>query len=326
MKVFVTGGTRVLGQPAVRRLVEQGHTVRGLAHSAGSDDVLRRLGAEPVHGDLFDPASLRQAIGDAEAVLHMATRIPPTNKMKHAEAWAENDRIRIEGTRNLVDAALADSVQVFVYESVTLGYPDRGAAWIDAATTTPVKSGPPDSTLDAEAAVERFAAAGHRGISLRFGGLYGPTAPHIQDMLSYARKGIAPLFGPKDGYQSSTWVDDAATALVVAMERAPSGIYDVVDDEPLPRQDLIAAIAKAAGKKRLWQFPGFLTRLMVGSQVYEMLGRSQRVSNRRFKEATGWSPSVPNARIGWDRLSAQSTSPSETMKATRDRAPGTSSF
>jgi nucleoside-diphosphate-sugar epimerase len=324
MKVFVTGGTRVLGQPTVRRLIEQGHPVKGLVHSPQSADVLRRLGAEPVHADLFDPASLRDAVGDADAVLHLATRIPQTNKMRKAAAWAENDRIRVEGTRNLVDAALAGSVQVFVYPSVTLVYPDRGDAWIDAGTTEPAPNGPTVTTLDAEAEVARFATAGRRGVSLRLGPLYGPPSPQTQEILAYAQKRVAALFGPKDAYLSSTWVDDAAAALIAAMERAPSGVYDIVDDEPLSRREVNTAIAAAVHKKRLWQPPAFLIRMSVGAPLYDVLNRSQRVSNQRFKEATGWTPAVPSARAGWELSGSQMAAAPTTATATSRRVPSSS--
>jgi nucleoside-diphosphate-sugar epimerase len=321
MKVFVTGGTRVLGQPTIRRLTQQGHTVKGLVHSPQSAEILRRLGAEPVHADLFEPASLRDAVGDADAVLHLATRIPPTNKMKHAESWAENDRIRTKGTRNLVDAALAGNVQVVVFPSVTLLYPDRGHEWIDASTTKPAPGGPTVTSLTSEAEVARFAATGRRGVSLRLGPLYGPTSPQTQEILTYARKRIAVMFGPKDAYLSSTWVDDAATAIIAAMERAPSGIYDIVDDEPLSRQEVNTAIAAAVHKKRLWQPPAFLIRMSAGATLYDILFRSQRVSNRRFKEATGWAPSVPNAREGWQLLGSQAGVKPVTAKATSGSVP-----
>jgi uncharacterized protein YbjT (DUF2867 family) len=78
MKVFVTGATGVLGRPVVRRLVAAGHTVRGLSRSPENAALLRRLGAEPVDADLFDLVSLQMALRDADAVFHLATKIPPS--------------------------------------------------------------------------------------------------------------------------------------------------------------------------------------------------------------------------------------------------------
>lgn len=305
MRVFVTGGTRVLGQPVVRLLVEQGHDLRGLAHSQRSDETLRSLGAEPVNADLFDADSLRSAMDAVDAVLHLATRIPPPDKMRIRDSWNENDRIRREGTRNLIAAARERQVTVFVYPSVTLVYPDSGSNWIDASNAQPQAIGILISTIDAETEVSRFGDHDRRGISLRLGTLYGPSSPQSQEILTSARHGIADLPGRGDAYQSSIWVEDAAHAIVSAMEGAPSNVYDVVDDEPLTNHQLVEALARAVGRTRLRTPPGSQTSEIIGSDLASISNRSQRVSNRRFREATGWKPSVPSAREGWQRIAVE---------------------
>ena len=304
--VFVTGGTGVLGRPVVRALLAQGHRVRVLAHSADNERTIRQLGAQPVRADLFDPATLPSALGDAEAVLHLATRIPPSDRMGKAAAWADNDRLRIEGTRNLVDAALAGQVQSFLYPSVVLVYPDSGDAWIDARTTPPQPMAFVRSSMDSEAQVLRFAQAGRRGITLRMGSFYGPQSGHTRDTLAYARKGLAAVLGPAAAYQSSVWIEDAARAVVAALERASSATYDVVDDEPIQRSELVRLIARAAGKSRVWRLPDWMMGLMLGKDLVAVNSRSQRVSNRAFREVTGWAPQVPSARVGWLHLTEHS--------------------
>jgi nucleoside-diphosphate-sugar epimerase len=235
-------------------------------------------------------------------VLHLATRIPPSSAMGKPEAWADNDRLRTEGTRNLVHAALAGQVQTFIYPSVVLVYPDSGDAWIDAQSTPPDAIAFVRSTLEAEAQVQRFARAGRRGITLRMGNFYGPESGHTRDILAYARKGLAAVLGPAEAYQSSIWIEDAARAVLAALDQAPSGTYDVVDNEPLQRSELMSLIGRAAGKTRLWRLPDSLMRLMLGKDLVAVNSRSQRVSNRAFREATGWMPQVRSARDGWQRL------------------------
>ncbi len=299
--VFVTGATGVLGRPVVRLLVEAGYRVRGLARSPQNGETLRALGAEAVEADLFQPASLYPAISGAGAVLHLATHIPPTGQMGRPTAWADNDRIRRAGTHNLVQAALDAQVDTLVYPGVVFGYPDRADEWIDE-TAPPDASGLVQSSLEAEAEVQRFTQAGHKGITLRMGTFYGPASPQTQEMLNYARMGFSPVFGRDSAYQPLIWIDDAARAVVAALRQAPPGVYNVVDDEPLRRSELSAALARAAGRSRLIRIPTLLARLMIGAQLLEMLGRSQRVSNRRFKESAGWAPEVPSAREGWGRI------------------------
>jgi 2-alkyl-3-oxoalkanoate reductase len=303
MDVFLSGGTGVLGRPVLRLLRERGHRARFLSRTGRSDAIGRELGAEPVRVDLFEGDGLRAAVAGSQAVLHLATRIPSTREAPRPEAWAENDRIRTEGSRNLVDAALAAGATTFVYTSVVYVYPDRGAEWIDAERTPLDAPDTTRSTLVAEHEVERFSAAGGRGVVLRMGGFYGPTTPTSRELLAIARRyRIAMVVGPADAYQSSIWVDDAASAVVLAMERAPGGVYDAVDDEPLTRRDVARAVGQAVGHRVVRQ-PWTVARLIGGDRAVAM-GRSRRVSNRRLREAAGWAPSVPDAREGFRRIAA----------------------
>jgi nucleoside-diphosphate-sugar epimerase len=126
MRVFVTGATGVLGRSVVRLLNECGHQVRGLSRSPRNAALLRGLRAEAVDADLLDPDTLQKAMQDCDAVLHLATKILPSSKLRSKSAWTENDRIRREGTRNLVDAALDLNVSTCIYPSVCFVYPDSG--------------------------------------------------------------------------------------------------------------------------------------------------------------------------------------------------------
>lgn len=301
MDVFVTGGTGVLGRPVIRLLAGEGHRVRALSRSESNDALLSRLGAEPVRGELWDPSRMRDAVAGAEAVLHLATRVPPRSRATNPDAWAENIRIRAEGTRILADAALAARVSVFIYPSLAFIYRDSGNAWIDAETAAVEGGMAFDSTLQAEEEVRRFTSAGGRGIVLRMGYFYGPEAESSLDTLALARRGAAVLAGPGDAFYPSIWVDDAASAVHAALRHAPAGTWDVVDDEPLPRRELARAVADAAGRPFVVRPPMWLLKI-VGGRDTAFMGRSHRVSNRRFKAATGWAPKVCDARQGWDRI------------------------
>ncbi|HLG63920.1 MAG TPA: NAD(P)-dependent oxidoreductase [Ktedonosporobacter sp.] len=309
MEVFVTGATRVLGRPVVQQLIAAGHHVRGLSRSQENEKELRELRAEPVAANLFDVESLKAAVKGCDAILHLATRIPPTMKMGRLSAWLENDRIRRDGTRNLVEAALAvGGVQTIIYPSFFSVYADSGDKWIDAASTPVQSTTSLQSTLDAEEAAARFASTGNgrRGISLRMGAFYGPEAPSAMEILDYARKGIGAYPGRRDGYVPHIWLQDAASAIVVALtEPVPSGIYDIVDDEPLTRREMFDALAQAVGRKHLLLVPDLLMRPLMGTK-YDDMSRSIRISNRRFKEVSNWQPTVPNAWIGWARIGQES--------------------
>jgi nucleoside-diphosphate-sugar epimerase len=299
-RVFVAGATGVLGRRAVRRLVEAGHDVTGMARSDEKAKLLEGLGATPVRVDLFDADAVRAAVAGHEVVCNLATNIPPTAKATRGSAWADNDRIRREGSRHLVDAALAAGADRFVQESITFLYADAGERWID-------EDHPIDapaftrSTLDAQVEAQRFAASGGAGVVLRFALFYGPDSHHTLDAVRLARRHLAATFGRRDAYMSSITTDDAAAAVVAALGAA-SGVYNVADDEPLTRRDHFDALARALGV-RTPRFAPAVARKVGGSKT-EMLARSQRVSNERFKKETGWAPDYPNAREGWPAVVA----------------------
>jgi nucleoside-diphosphate-sugar epimerase len=301
MIVFVTGGTGALGVPTISLLRRRGHRVRALATGAASAAALRGAGAEPVEVSLFDRDALASAVRGADAILHLATRIAPASAARRREAWRDNDRIRTEGTRNLVDAALTAGVGVLVYPSFAPVYADGGSRWLSYGS--PVA--PTDvlrSTLTAEEEVARFTAAGGRGVVLRLAGVYGPHSSATRDVLAMAHKGVSAFVGPAGAYQPLLWDEDAAAALLAAVETPGlRGVYDVADDEPLTRAQLATAVAEVVGRRSVRRPPTALVRLAFGGRL-DFLLRSQRVSNQRFKEATGWSPRVRDAAAGLRRL------------------------
>ena len=301
MKMFITGATGVLGRTVTRLFVESGHKVRALARNSENERRLRGSGADPVRASLFDLSSLRAAVEGCDVILHLATRIPPSSKAGRREAWRDNDRIRTVGTRNLVDAALEARVPTFLYPGIVFIYPDGGDDWLDA-TIPPQPTSILQSSLDAEAEVQRFTKAGNRGIVLRMGGFYGPASSATTQLLNIARYGIAMFFGRAGAYQPLIWIDDAALAVVDGIGKAEAGIYDIVDDEPLQRRELAATLAQTVGRRFLLRPPVLLFRILAGKNAM-FLARSQRVSNRKFQSATGWSPMVPSARLGFRLLS-----------------------
>ena len=134
MRVFVAGGTGVLGRRAVARLVAAGHEVTGVSRSPERDALLESLGARPVRVDLFDADAVRAAVAGSEAVVNITTKIPPLAQMARDSRGHENERIRREASGILVDAALAAGAAVFVQESLAFMYGEHGDEWIDAAT------------------------------------------------------------------------------------------------------------------------------------------------------------------------------------------------
>jgi nucleoside-diphosphate-sugar epimerase len=301
MKVFLVGATGVIGRRAVDRLVAADHDVRGLARSTAKADQLRAQGAEPVEVDLFDADAVQRATVGCDAIVNLATHIPPATKSMRTKAWTENDRIRIEGSRILVDAAIANGARRYVQESIAFLYADRGDEWI--TEDDPRMDSPFTAAVDAaEASAARFTEHGGAGVVLRFGMFVAPDSGHIVDAIKYARRGWMVIPGPANAYQSLIHADDAADAVVAALDVAP-GVYNVVDDEPVTRAELAAVLAPAVGRDKLRLVPRVVTKLAAGRVPNLVV--SQRVSNERFKTASGWTPAHPSLRQGAPELVSQ---------------------
>lgn len=307
MRVFVAGATGVLGRRAVARLVEAGHEVTAVARTPAADQRLRAAGAEPVRLDLFDPTAVASAVEGHEALVNLATHIPPASRAWRRGAWRENDRLRGEAASNL--AAGARDAAVVVQESIAFLYEDHAAARIEEPDR--IRPGVATaSALTAEAAAHAVTADGRRGVVLRFGQFVAADARHTRDLVAMARRGRLAMLGAPDGYVSLVDADDAARAVVAALH-APAGIYNVAEVEPSTRAEHARALAAAVGRP-VRPLPSWLGR----TRLAEPLTRSHRLSTTRFQAATGWHPRVPEIRADWPRVIGHADErPQETQHA-----------
>ncbi len=297
MKIFVTGATGVIGQRVVPKLIQAGHQVTGIARTDQKAAALRQLGATPVQVDLFDASALAPVITGHEVVTNLATHVPTLEQAMEPTAWDMHNRIRNEASVSLTRAAAEAGCQVFIQESITFPYADKGAEWVDEADTINCPEELASSRV-AEEQTQWFSQNGGRGIVLRFALFYAPDSSHTQAFQAAIRSGQSPFIGDPASYMSHIHAEDAASAVVAALY-APTGIYNVAEDEPLRRQELANVIAGLEGvaapappEPMQGEVPGSLQALM----------RSQRISNKHFKQTTGWSPQYPSMKEGWPQI------------------------
>ena len=293
--MFLLGGTGAIGGHALPALVAAGHEVSALARTPEKAAAVAAQGAEPVVVSMFDVAALADAFRGHDAVVNLATSMPSMATFVFRRAWRPTERVRIEGTAAVVDAALTADVPRLVQESVSMVYPDRGDEWIDE-DVEPDPYPNARGNLAAEASATRFGEAGGSGVVLRLGLFYGPGARHSEQFLAMARHHVVPLIGHSESYLSSIHMVDGGSAVVAALH-VPAGTYNVVDDEPLTKREYAQALTLAAGKRPWVRGPGRLASLL-GHRMAS-LTRSMRVGNQRFREASGWQPRYPSAREGW---------------------------
>jgi nucleoside-diphosphate-sugar epimerase len=307
MRVFVAGGTGVLGQRLVPQLVARGHQVTATTTSSAKLGLLERMGAEPVVMDGLDGASVGAAVAKAQpdAIVHQMTGISMAHAgkpdLKHFDRWfAQTIRLRTEGTDHLLAAAEATGVPHFVAQGYASWNGIREGGWVKTE----------DDPLDLEAgtaAHSSMEALRHvedvvltaGGAVLRYGGLYGPGA--IDDQVELVRKRKFPLVGDGAGYSSWVHLDDAASATVLAVEQKARGVFNIVDDEPAPASQWLPYLAACAGAKKPMRVPRWLARLLAGEVAVIMMTEGRGFANAKAKRELGWELRYPSWRTGFQQ-------------------------
>jgi 2-alkyl-3-oxoalkanoate reductase len=299
MRVFLAGATGVIGSPLVPQLLKARHEVTAMTRSVLRAAQLEAVGADPVVCDVFDADGVRAAMAEAspDAVIHQLTALPARFNWANPNLFDDNNRVRAEGTRILVDAARGAGARRVVAQSIAFAYEPTGdrVKEEDAALFTDA----PPPIGDAVAAVVELerrvtSAAGIEGLVLRYGTLYGPGT-------SYDRRGSTaaditarrvPLVEGATGMYSWLHVEDAASAAVAALERGAPGIYNVVDDDPAPQPDWLPVLARALGAD-----PPVAAASPPSPQTPELWWRG--ASNAKAKRELGWRPRYSSWRQGF---------------------------
>jgi nucleoside-diphosphate-sugar epimerase len=308
VKVFVAGASGAIGRPLVRRLVAAGHQVTGMTRREERAAEIRAEAAECVVCDVFDPEALAEAVGAAgpEVVVHELTALPPDLDPRRKGVYEANNRIRTEGTRNLVAAARAAGAGRIVAQSVAFVYAPNGG-WVKTEDD-PVMSGVGgefgtalDATMDLERQV--LGAEGIEGLVLRYGFFYGPGTSYASDghQAEEVRKRRFPIVGGGDGVFSFVHVEDAASATVAAIERGDSGIYNVSDDEPAPVRDWLPVYAQAIGAKRPFRVPKLIARIIAGAPAVALATTLRGAANGKAKRELDWQPRYASWRQGFSQ-------------------------
>ena len=299
MRVFVAGGTGVIGRRLVPQLVARGHEVTATTTTAGKIGLLERLGAEGVVMDGLDAASVGEAVAAArpDTIVSQMTGLSEAHagkpNLRRADRFfAVTNRLRTEGIDHLLAAAEATGVSHVVAQGHASMNGGRRGGWVKTEDD-------PLEVIEGTRAIDHLekvvVAAG--GAVLRYGGFYGPGAD--DDQIRLVRKGLFPLVGDGTGYFSWVHVDDAASATVLAVEQRAKGVFNIVDDEPAPVSEWLPYLAECAGGRRPRRVPAWLARLLAGEMVVGMMTEGRGFSNVKAKRELGWQLRYPSWRQGF---------------------------
>lgn len=297
MRVFVAGGTGVLGRRLVPQLVARGHQVTAATRSAAKLGLLAELGAEGVVMDGLDAASVGEAVGKArpDAIVHQMTAITGKPDLKHMDRWfAETNRLRTEGTDHLLAAAEAVGVTNFVAQAYAGWNGLRKGGWVKTEED-PLEPLPGPTAAALRYVQETVVKAG--GAVLRYGWFYGPGS--TEGLVEPVRKRQFPVIGGGDGHTSWIHLDDAASATVLAVEQEARGVFNIVDDEPAPAKAWLPYLAECAGAKPPMRIPSWLARPLAGDVAVGLMTEGRGFSNAKAKRELGWELQYPSWRQGF---------------------------
>jgi nucleoside-diphosphate-sugar epimerase len=299
VRVFVAGGSGVLGRRLVPQLVARGHQVTATTTSAAKLGLLTRLGAEVVVMDGLDAVAVGEAVAAARpnAIVNQMTGLSVAhagkpNLRKADRFFATTNRLRSEGTDHLLAAAEATGVSHVVAQSHASFNGIREGGWVKTEED-------PLEVVEGTKAINHLEDVVVRagGAALRYGAFYGPGA--TDDQVKLVRKRMFPLVGGGTGYFSWVHVDDAASATVLAVEQQARGVFNIVDDEPAPVSEWLPYLAECAGAKPPRRVPAWLARLLAGEMVVGMMTEGRGFSNAKAKRELGWQLRYPSWRQGF---------------------------
>jgi nucleoside-diphosphate-sugar epimerase len=284
--VAVLGATGVYGRHLVPRLVARGHRVRALVRRPEAAAIATACGADVRAADVFDAAALRAGLEGCDVGINLATALPRPDG--GSGDFAQNDRVRREGTPIWVGACRDAGVSRILQQSIAMVNAGTGDGWSDEDTVRP-PGGDDIAALAIAAALameETVRGSGLDWTILRGGLFYGPGTGFDDDWFARARAGKLRLPGDGSDWVSLVHIADMAAATVAAVERWPSRRPLIVaDDHPVRWRDLLAYVAIVAGAAA--PPPGGRMGLP-----------SFRVRNLRAREALTWAPLYPDYRAG----------------------------
>jgi nucleoside-diphosphate-sugar epimerase len=311
MKVFLAGATGAVGRRLVPLLVEDGHEVVGTTTSSKKLAALQEQGAEGVVLDVLNRDAVMIAVMRAEpdVVIHQATALAELGNLRNLDkAFALTNRLRAEGTDNLLEAARAAGARRFIAQSFT-GWPNEKKGRMVKTEEDPLDADPLPAARQTIAAIKHLErvvtqAEDIEGVVLRYGGFYGPGTSLDKDgaHAEAVRKRRFPIIGEGTGVWSFIQIDDAAAATALAVERGAPGIYNIVDDDPAPVGEWLPVLAQGLGAPPPRHAPVWLGTLLGGKIAMSMMTEMRGSSNAKAKRELGWQPRYRSWRDGFVAL------------------------
>ncbi|MGE7881811.1 NAD-dependent epimerase/dehydratase family protein [Bacillus sp. NPDC094077] len=270
MKIFVAGATGVIGRSLLPMLIKEGHAVYAMIRNESQVEAMKKLGAIPVIADVFNRNAVFSVLEETnpDVVIHQLTSLSLWN-------FEDNAKIRIEGTRNLVDAAKNVDVKKIIAQSISWAY-EPGETFATEKDSLDITSPMPRQiTINGILKLEEAVSELPETVILRYGMLYGPGTWYAENGVIANRVRNNEIIAT-DGISSFIHVEDAARAAMLALNW-PSGIVNIVDDSPATSKEWLPIYAATIGAPE--------PKVQVGKNSWE-----RGASNNKARKEYGWTP------------------------------------
>jgi 2-alkyl-3-oxoalkanoate reductase len=297
MKIFVIGGTGLVGSYLLPKLVENGNEVIALTRSEEKIERIRKLGAQSIWGDIRDPQSFKNNLPEKLDIIVLLAM--PSVKPGHRMTKKRKAKLRVETNdffRNSMDLAIQYDVPIILPGGTS--YKTKNDEIADE--TWPIlRIGLTEIGSDTDEMVNKAIATNHpQIIQLIYGKIYG-NGGLFRFIFNMMEKGRSRVIGKGDNYIPNIHASDAASAIVKAIEKRPIGEkFIIVDDTPVTQKDFTIYMAELMGKKRPGHIPTFIIRLVLGKDFYEIIRMNCIVSNEKAKRMLDWKPEYPSYKEG----------------------------
>jgi nucleoside-diphosphate-sugar epimerase len=308
VRMFVAGGTGVLGRPLVEMLVDRGHEVTASTHRTENFSVIEALGARAALMDGLDGAAVRQAILEAEpeVVINQMTALSAPSR-DYARWLAVTNRLRREGTKALMTAARQAGTGRVVAQSASFMTQPVGSDPTDESSPLYLDAPEPiRSHIQANLAAETLVLGtpGIEGVVLRYGFLYGEGTAIGPggEWATGVKSGGLPIVGEGAGRYPFVHVRDAVSATVHAVDRGSPGIYNVVGDEPAPQAEWLPYLAELLDAPPPRRLSEQEAEEQIGVQAVYYGTQLRAASNAKAKSELGLVLAYPSWREGFRAL------------------------
>lgn len=297
MKIFIIGGTGLVGSYLLPRLVENGYEVYALTRSADKIERINKLGAYGILGDIRNPSTFTKDLPERLDIIVLLAM--PSVKPGHRMTKKLKEELRKETNdffRNSMDLAIQYNIPIILPSGTS--FRTRNNEIADESWPI-LRIGLTEIGADTDEMVNQAIKTQQpKVIQLLYGKIYG-NGGLFRFIYNRMKKGRGMVIGKGDNCIPNVHANDAASAILKAIEKLPIGEkFIIADDTPVTQKDFTTYMSELMNKKPPGHIPAFLIKLVLGKDFYEIIRMDCKVSNAKAKRLLDWKPEYPSYKEG----------------------------